>query len=394
MKTSSDRVRSLTPHFFAGLNARIQEIQAAGHEVIRLDVGSPDLPPAPPIIEALARSAAAPDRHGYQPHRGPGALRMAWTQIYTRLYGLDLDPETEIVPLLGSKEGIFNLVMACIDPGDIVLIPDPSYVTYTRATLFAGGESYYLPLRRDLEYLPDLDAIPPDILRRARMLWLNYPNNPTAATASLEFFTRAIAFGEQHDLLVCHDAAYTQVTYDGYQAPSLLQAPGAKAVAVEFNTLSKSHNMAGWRVGAAIGQVQALRSLYTLKTNLDSGHFLPIMEAATAALCGDQGWLPERNAVYQQRRDVVIPALHAMGLEAQVPRASLYVWSPIPEGWSSTDFAAELLEKAHISLTPGTVFGAGGEGFVRISLTAPAERLDEAMGRMKAVLSEMRWKEP
>ncbi|MEJ2305098.1 MAG: aminotransferase class I/II-fold pyridoxal phosphate-dependent enzyme [Anaerolineales bacterium] len=393
MKTSSNRMRSLAPHFFAGLNACIQELRAAGHDVIRLDVGSPDLPPAAPIIEALAHSAASPDRHGYQPHRGPGALRAAWAQMYARLYGLKLDPETEIVPLLGSKEGIFNLVMACIDPGDLVLIPDPGYVTYTRATLFAGGEPYYLPLLPELGYVPDLDAIPPEILRRARMLWLNYPNNPTAATATLEFFTDAIALGEQHDLLVCHDAAYTQVTYDGYQAPSILQAPGAKAVAVEFNTLSKSHNMAGWRVGAAIGQVQALRSLYTLKTNLDSGHFLPIMEAATAALSGDQGWLRERNAIYQQRRDVVIRALHALGLAARVPRASLYVWSPIPEGWSSMDFAAELLEKAHVSLTPGTVFGAGGEGFVRISLTAPEERLEEAMERLKVALSEMRRKE-
>jgi LL-diaminopimelate aminotransferase len=393
MKTSSNRMRSLAPHFFAGLNARIQELRAAGHDVIRLDVGSPDLPPAPPIIEALVHSAALPDRHGYQPHRGPGALRAAWAEMYARLYHLEIDPETEIVPLLGSKEGVFNLVMACIDPGDIVLIPDPGYVTYTRATLFAGADPYYLPLLPEPGYLPDLGAIPPEILRRARMLWLNYPNNPTAATATLEFFTEAIALGQQHDLLVCHDAAYTQVTYDGYQAPSILQAPGAKSVAVEFNTLSKSHNMAGWRVGAAIGQVQALRSLYTLKTNLDSGHFLPIMEAATAALSGDQGWLPERNAIYQHRRDVVIRALHALGLAARVPRASLYVWSPIPEGWSSMDFAAELLEKAHVSLTPGTVFGACGEGFVRISLTAPEERLEEAMGRLKVLLSEMRRKE-
>jgi LL-diaminopimelate aminotransferase len=393
MKTSSNRMRALAPHFFAGLNIRIQELRAAGHDVIRLDVGSPDLPPAPPIIEALARSAASPDRHGYQPHRGPGALRASWAEMYAHLYDLEVDPETEIVPLLGSKEGIFNLVMACIDPGDIILIPDPSYVTYTRATLFAGGEPYYLPLLPELGYVPDLDGIPSEILRRARMLWLNYPNNPTAATATLEFFTEAIALGQQHDLLVCHDAAYTQVTYDGYQAPSILQAPGAKAGAVEFNTLSKSHNMAGWRVGAAIGQVQALRSLYTLKTNLDSGHFLPIMEAATAALSGDQGWLPERNAIYQQRRDVVIRALHALGLAARVPRASLYVWSPIPEGWSCMDFAAELLDRAHVSLTPGTVFGAGGEGFVRISLTAPEERLEEAMERLKAVLTEMRRKE-
>lgn len=387
MKTSSLRMKKLTPHFFAGWVAKIQTLQAAGVDVIRLDVGSPDLPPSPEIIATLSHSAAARDKHGYQTHRGPKALREAWTSMYAGRYQVEIDPEAEIVPLLGSKEGIFNLVLACIDSGDIVLIPDPGYITYTRATQFAGGEPYYLPLHKERGFLPDFQAIPPEILRRAKMLWLNYPNNPTAAVVNVDFFAQAIDFAREHGLLVCHDAAYTQVTYDGYQAPSILQVPAAKAVAVEFNTLSKSHNMAGWRVGAALGNAQVLRDLYTLKTNLDSGHFLPVMEAATAALTGDQSWTLERNRVYQARRDVVLEALHSMALAAQIPRASLYVWSPVPPGWTSLEFATVMLEEAHISLTPGTVFGAQGEGYVRISLTAPIERLQVAMQRMQTVLA-------
>lgn len=388
MNTSSVRMKKLAPHFFAGWIAKIQTLQAHGVDVIRLDVGSPDLPPSPEIIATLSRSAAEHDKHGYQPHRGPEALRKAWASMYARLYQLEIDPEAEIMPLLGSKEGIFNLVMACIDPGDGVLIPDPGYITYTRATQFAGGEPYYLPLYRERGFIPDFEAIPPEILERAKMMWLNYPNNPTAAVVNADFFALAIDFAGEHDLLVCHDAAYTQVTYDGYQAPSILQIPGAKAVAVEFNTLSKSHNMAGWRVGAAIGNSQVLRNLYTLKTNLDSGHFLPVMEAATAALTGDQSWTLERNRLYQARRDVVIEALNNMGLQAQIPSASLYVWSPVPPGWTSLEFAVLMLEQAHLSLTPGTVFGEQGEGYVRISLTAPIERVESAMQRMQSVLAE------
>ena len=386
MKTSSERMQSFPDHFFAELNSRIRELQARDKDVIRLDVGSPDLPPAPEIIEALNRSAAHPDHHGYQPYRGPQELREAWAGMYQRLYQVKLDPDSEIIPLMGSKEGIFNLVMASIDPGEVVLIPDPGYLTYDRVTRFAGGEPVYLPLLPENDFLPELGNIPEHILKKAKMLWLSYPNNPTAATVNLDFFTRAVAFARQHDLLVCHDAAYIQVTYDGYQAPSILQVPGAKDVAVEFNTLSKSHNMAGWRTGVAVGNSSALQSLYTLKTNIDSGQFLPIMEAATVALNGDQSWLAERNEIYQQRRDLVIGALHASGLNARLPQGSLYIWCPVPAGWSSEGFTSALLDQVHISLTPGSIFGEHGEGFMRISFTAPLERLEEAMQRMSQVL--------
>ena len=386
MKTTAKRIDPLTDHFFVELNTRILEMKAGGKDVIRLDIGSPDLPPAPHIIDALARSAASNNHHGYQPHNGPKNLREAWAGMYQRLYQVHLNPDSDVIPLIGSKEGIFNLVMAWIDPGDLVLVPDPGYITYSRATLFAEGEPYYVVLDPERDFLPDLSQIPPSVLKRAKMIWLNYPNNPTAATATIEFFSEVVAFAQEYDFLVCHDAAYAQVTYDGYKAPSILQIPGASEVAVEFNTLSKSHNMAGWRAGAALGHSQALQSLYTLKTNLDSGHFLPIMDAATTALTADQSWLINRNETYRQRRNVIIAALHSLGLDARVPRGSLYVWSPIPGGRSSVEFATQLLEEAQVSLTPGTVFGPSGEGYIRISLTAPIQRNEAGMQRLREFL--------
>jgi LL-diaminopimelate aminotransferase len=392
MKTSSERMKTFPDHFFAGLGSKIREMQARGEDVIRLDVGSPDLPPAAHIIEALNRSAAHPDHHGYQPYLGPQELRVAWAETYQRLYAVKLDPNSEISPLMGSKEGIFNLVMATIDPGDVVLVPDPGYLTYDRATLFAGGEPVYLPLLAENDYLPDLEAIPDQQLKRAKQLWLNYPNNPTGAVANLEFFTQAVAFAQRNNLLLCHDAAYTQVTFDGYQAPSLLQVPGAKDVAVEFNTLSKSHNMAGWREGVAVGNRRALESLSELKTNVDSGQFLPIMDAATAALTGDQGWLERRNEIYRQRRDLIIRSLHTIGLKARIPLGSLYIWCPVPDDFTAQGFASELLTQTAVSLTPGNIFGMHGEGYVRISLTAPIERLEVAMQRMTEVMEKSRGK--
>ncbi len=386
MKVQSERMRSFPDHFFARLDSRIQNLRAQGVDIIRLDVGSPDLPPSPEIIEALTQSAANQNHHGYQPYLGPLALRESWAGMYQRLYQVKLDPETEILPLMGSKEGIFNLVMASIDPGEVVLIPDPGYLTYDRATRFAGGEPCYLPLLPENDFLPNFADIPENLLRRTKLLWLNYPNNPTAATVVPDFFNQAVELARQNDLLLCHDAAYTQVTFNGYRAPSIMLVPGAKDIAVEFNTLSKSHNMAGWRTGVLVGNSKVLRNLHKLKTNIDSGQFLPIMEAAAVALTGDQSWLVERNSIYQERRDLVIEALNSSGLNARVPRGSLYIWCPVPDGFSSEEFASSLLEQAHISLTPGSIFGEQGEGFVRISITAPAQRIEEAMQRMSAVL--------
>lgn len=379
---TAQRMQHLAAHFFAGLGTKIAEMRQAGLDVIRLDEGSPDLPPDEAIIQALTRCAARTDSHAYQPHHGSAALRQAWAHTYQQIHQVDLDPEQEVLPLLGSKEGIFHLQQALVEPGDVVIVPDPGYITYSRGALFAGGQPVSLPLLPENNYLPDFSMITKHALSRAKILWLNYPNNPTAATASLEFFEQAVAFAGQHGLLLCHDAAYARVTFDGKPAPSLLQVPGASQVAVEFNTVSKSHNMAGWRSAVVAGNPQALKALFTLKTNQDSGHFLPVLEGTIEALTGDQSWVEQRNLVYQSRRDVFVEGLRQLGFEVNEPRASLYVWCPVPAGMTSVDFASQVLEQAQVSLTPGIVFGPGGEGFVRISMTAPQERLKEAVERL------------
>ena len=389
----ADRMAHLAPHFFASLNTRLAKLnslpadQRPYPEMIRLDEGSPDLPPAQHILAALYQSAARADSHSYQPHRGPQKLRQAWADWYLDHYQTSLNPDSEIIPLLGSKEGIFHLSQAYLNPGDLALIPDPGYISYTRGALFAGAQAHPMPLLPERGYLPDLTALTEDVLRRARLLWLNYPNNPTGATATLDFFEQAVELARRHDLILCHDAAYMQVTYDGERPPSLLQVNGAKDVAVEFNTLSKSHNMAGWRTGALLGNADVVRALFTLKTNADSSHFLPIFEASIAALTGDQSWLIERNHIYQQRRDALLAGLHAAGMHAATPRASLYVWAAVPPGWDCEQFAVQALEQAWVSLTPGTVFGAGGAGYVRISLTAPQPQIEQAMARLGAWLA-------
>jgi LL-diaminopimelate aminotransferase len=383
MKKYAQRMDHLPTFFFASRGVRIAEKLVAGEDVIRLDVGSPDLPPSVEIIDALTKSAYTSEHHGYQPHRGIKELRVAWSRLYEREFQVKLDPEIEIVPLLGSKEGIFNLIQAVVEPGDVVLVPDPSYVTYTRGTLFAGGEPYFMPLLPDNGYLPDFSKIPADFLRRAKILWLNYPNNPTAAFATFNLFEEAIAFGQEHNLLVCNDAAYAQVTFNGKNAPSILQVPGAKEISVEFNTLSKSHNMAGWRTAVVVGNPQMVNVLYTLKTNIDSGHFLPIMEASVVALTGDQEWIRERNEIYRKRRDIVIHGLGHLGMKSLIPEGTLYVWSTVPEGWSSIDFVDEALESANVSLAPGDIFGDRGRGYIRISLTTSFDRMIIAMERLK-----------
>ena len=382
MIANAKRMGNLAPQFFSALNEEIAALKESGKEVLRLDIGSPDLPPAPHIISALSDAARRPDIHGYQSHRGPLALRAAWAAMYQRVHQVELDPDEEIIPLLGTKEGIFHLTMAMINPGDVVLIPDPGYLTYTQSALFAGGELYFMPLRDDRNFLPDFEAIPADIVRRAKLIWLNYPNNPTTATCSREFFMEAVEFAQENSLLLCHDAAYTQVTFDGSPALSILEIPNAKEVSLEFNSLSKTYNMAGWRTGAAAGNPQALRALFTLKTHIDSGHFYPVWMAAIAAMNGDQEWLRARNDVYRQRRDRILTNLHKLGLMALEPQATIYIWCPVPKGWTSAKFAGSLLREAYVSVTPGTVFGSNGEGYVRISLTSPDEKIDESMQRL------------
>ncbi len=389
MKPLAQRMNRLPENYFARLENRITQLIQEGQDIIRLDIGSPDLPPPVPVVESLQRIAQQAGGHGYQPHKGPEDLREAWVDLYRTQHGVELDLDTQVVPLLGSKEGIFHLTQAWVEPGDVVLVPDPGYMTYTRAALFAGGEICYLPLCKENGYLPDLGSIPAPILQRTKIMWLNYPNNPTAATADLDFFTEAVALAREYDFLLCHDAAYSQVTFDGYRAPSILEVPGALETALEFNSVSKSYNMAGWRVGVGVGNAQAVKALFHLKTNIDSGHFLPILKAAALALHTGPDWVSERNLIYRRRRDLAVTALRGMGLDVALPRGSIYVWCPVPSGWTSIDFVTFLLDTAHVSLTPGTVFGPGGEGYVRLSLTTPEERIKAALDRMATALKEI-----
>ncbi|MGQ9493377.1 MAG: LL-diaminopimelate aminotransferase [Anaerolineae bacterium] len=379
------RIADLPPYIFAEAGQRLEQMKAEGVDVINLGIGSPDLPPPRPIIEVLYASALKVDNHGYAGYYGLPALRKAIADYYACRFGVNLDPNKEVVVLIGSKEGIFNTSLAFLDPGDVSLVPDPGYPTYSTGGHMAGGVCYALPLWEEYEFLPQLESIPADIAHAAKILWLNYPNNPTGAIADLEFLSRAVHFAQCHDLLLCYDNPYCDLTFDGYQAPSILQVPGAKEVALEFNSLSKTYHMAGWRIGMAVGNCQAIEALQRVKSNVDSGIFKPIQEAAIAALTGDQSWITERNAIYQGRRDVVMEFLPWIGMRASSPKAGLYVWARIPEGWTSQDFTLYVLKETGVWLTPGTAFGEHGEGYVRIALTVPEERLRTAGERLRRV---------
>ena len=377
------RMGNFPPYFFHGLSQRIGALRARGVDVIRMDMGSPDLPPAPHVIDALKKSADDPGHHGYMPFDGTPNYRQAWSDFYGKRFGVELDPNTELVGLLGSKEGVFNLALAWLDPGDVALVPDPGYAPYTAGAKFAGAEVVYMPLLEDNDFLPDFDAIPRDTLQRARLMWLNYPNNPTGATAGPEFFAKAVALAHEWGFLLAHDAPYMEIAYGGYRPPSILQIPNAKEVGIEFNSMSKSYNMAGWRAGVACGHPAAIEALATLKTNVDAGSFQPILDASAAALTGDQTWLAERNEQYRVRRDLAVEALHEAGMRVKTPAAAIYVWARLPESVNETNYAADLLDAVGVSVTPGTVFGPGGKGYIRISLGTPTERVREAMGRVR-----------
>jgi LL-diaminopimelate aminotransferase len=383
---SQGGTRAELPHF-SEIARAVEALRAEGTDVIRMDVGSPDMPPAAFIIEALQRSAAQADHHGYQPFRGPLPLRRAWSAMYRRVFDVELDPQTEVLPLLGSKEGILHLTLANLHADEIVLVPDPGYPTYAHSVRLVGAVPQSFPLDASRGHLPNLSEIPGEILKKARLMWLNYPNNPTTATADLAALAEAVEFARAHDVLICHDAAYTQVSLDGKVYPSMLQVPGAKDVAVEFNSLSKSHNMAGWRLGVAVGNPAALERLMQVKADADNGHFLAITDAAIEALTGDQTWIAERNAIYRKRAEAVVRGLEGAGLGAEMPKATMYVWARLPDGWRSQEFAGRLLREAAVAVTPGDTFGIRGEGYVRIALAASLERIEEGMYRLRRWLA-------
>jgi LL-diaminopimelate aminotransferase len=381
----ADRIAKLPPYMFAELDRKIGEKRAAGVDVISLGIGDPDMATPRHVVEALQEAAEDPSTHQYPSYYGLPALRRAVADWYGERFGVDLDPDTEVQPLIGSKEGIAHLAWALVDPGDEVLVPDPGYPVYEIGTRLAGGIPVSLPHVEETGFLPDLPSA--KVTDRTTLLWLGFPSNPTAAVAEQPVFREAVAFAREHDLLLAHDAAYSEITFDGFVAPSVLQVPGAKDVAVEFGSASKTFNMTGWRVGWAVGNAEAIRALATVKTNIDSGIFNGIQRAAVAALTGPMDQLQELRERYGHRRDVVIDALNGLGWDLKAPLGSFYVWFPTRGGVSSAEFCDLLLERAGVVTAPGVGYGANGEGYVRISLTVADDRLAEAMDRIRSALS-------
>jgi len=381
MRTAK-RIDELPPYLFVGISKKIAEKQARGEDVVSLAIGDPDIPTPRHIIERLCQAAQDPANHRYPESEGLPDFRRAIAEWYEKRFDVILDPDQEVLPLIGAKEGIGHIALCFIDPGDIALVPDPAYPVYSIGTMFAGGSSYYMPLTEENDFLPELESIPSEIAQRAKLLWLNYPNNPTSAVAELDFFDRVVAFARKHDLAVCHDGPYTEVAFDSYRPPSFMQTPGAKDVGVEFHSLSKTYNMTGWRVGMVVGNARAIDALRRVKSNLDSGIPQAIQHAAIEALRGPQDCIEEHNAVYQRRRDLLLNTLSQIGLKARPPRASLYIWARIPEGYTSLEFATTLLEEAGVVVIPGISYGKYGEGYIRISLTIPDDRIAEAVARL------------
>jgi LL-diaminopimelate aminotransferase len=375
------RLDGVPPYLFAELERKVAEAKREGIDVISLGIGDPDLPTPPEVIEALAEAARDPRTHQYPTNHGTAELRDAASGFYRDRFGVELEPDGEVIPVLGGKEAVAHIALACLDPGDVCLAPDPGYPPYTSGPVFAGAEVHYLPLREENGFLPELDGPP-----GAKLLYLNYPNNPTGATAELEFFERAVAFARARDLIVVHDNAYSEVAFDGYRPPSFLQAQGAKEVGVEIFSLSKGWNMTGWRAGFVAGNAEIVERYRQLKTNLDSGMSEAVQHAAAVALEDARDFPREISEVYARRRDRLAAGLRAIGLDVTPPRATPYFWVRVPEEHTSASFAKLVLERAAVLVSPGDAYGPSGEGFVRLSLTIPDSRLEEAVSRLESVV--------
>ena len=379
------RINDLPPYLFAEIDRRKREALARGIDLIDLGIGDPDIPTPADIVEKLIECSSKSINHRYPSSSGMAEFRAAVADWYQRRFNVKLDPSKEVVSLIGSKEGIGNMAVAFVDPGDIVLIPSPCYPVYHIGTAFNGGKNYFLPLRKENHFLPDLDSIPGDVAKQSKLLWINYPNNPTAAVADRDFFKRVIDFANRYNVIVCHDAAYTEMGYDGYRPMSFLEVEGAKEVGIEFHSLSKTFNMTGWRIGMAVGNPELVAGLAQAKSNLDSGIFQAVQEAGIEALkLGDQIVEPSRK-VYQERRNILVDGLRAVGLECEKPRATFYVWVAAPKGLTSAEFTARLLDEAGVVTTPGNGFGEAGEGYVRFTLCVDKERLKEVAERIRQV---------
>lgn len=379
----SQKLTQIPPYLFAELDKKIDSAKAQGRDIINLGIGDPDLPTPKPILEEMHRAVDNPETHNYPPYRGTMPFRKAAAEWMKSRFSVDINPETEAMSLIGSKEGLAHLIMAYIDPGDVVLAPSPGYPVYRNFTILCGGEPYTIPLKAERNFLPDYSQIPADIVKRARLLFLNYPNNPTGAIAPSEFIAETIAFCKANDILLCHDNAYSEMTFDGYRAPSFLEVPGAKDVCIEMFSLSKMYNMTGWRVGFAVGNKAAIDALGIIKNNCDSGVFKAVQQAAIAGLNRSDELLQNLNTIYAKRRDIFVQGLREMGWDVPANVATFYLWIPVPPGYTDLQFVELLLEKCNIVVAPGSGYGEAGQGFFRVALTQENTRIQEAVSRMK-----------
>lgn len=382
----ADRLAKLPPYLFVEIDRKKREAMARGVDIINLGIGDPDRPTPPSIINALEKAASKPANHRYPESEGLLEFRQATAEWYRRRFNVQLDPQGQIITLIGAKEGIGHLPLALVNPGDVVLIPDPAYPVYNAGTIFAGGEPYFMPLLRENDFLPDLNAIPGDILSRAKLMFINYPNNPTGAVADIQFYERVVEFATKHNIVVAQDNTYSEIAYDGYKPLSFLQVPGAMDVGVEFHSLSKTFNMTGWRIGFIAGRREIVEALRSVKANLDSGAFQAVQEAGIEALLNAAAAVEENRRVYQERRDTLVEGLRAAGIAAWAPKATFYIWARVPEGYTSASFVGTLIDRAGIVCTPGNGFGKYGEGYVRMALTADVSRLKEAARRIKEMM--------
>jgi len=383
----SERLEAIPPYMFAELERRVEAKREEGIDVITLGIGDPDIPTFRYVVEAMREAVGDPGAQKYPSNRGRPEFRGAFADFYMARFGVGIDPISEVIPAIGAKECIYNLCFAFLDPGDVALASDPGYPVYTGGPVLAGAEAFLLPLRTELGFAPDLDAIPDEKLEAARLLFINYPNNPTGAVAPDGFFERVVELAREHEILVVHDNAYSEITFEGYVAPSFLATPGAKEVGVEVFSLSKGFNMTGWRCAAILGNPEAIKTYWRLKTNVDSGLFEAVQLAGAAALQGPRKHVEEMCRIYEHRRDLVVGALRDIGVEVEAPKGTIYIWAPVPAGHTSTSFAELVLEEAAVVVSPGSMYGPSGEGFFRISLTTPDELLTEAVQRLRVHLA-------
>jgi len=380
----SDRINKVPPYLFFEISKKIQAKKAEGKEILDFGIGDPDIPTPDFILQKLIDESSNPVNHRYPESDGMIELRATIANWYKKRFNVNLNPENEVIGLIGGKEGIGHAALAFLDPGDIALVPDPHYPVYSRGTWFAGAECHFMPLKEENNFLPDLENIPSDILKKAKIMWINYPNNPTGAIAGLDFFNKAIEFGIKHDIAILHDAAYSEITYDGYRAPSIMEIPKSKEIAIEFHSLSKAYNMTGWRVGSVVGNKDLISAITTIKSNLDSGIPQAIQHMGIEALKSDGSVISNNIEIYKTRRDRLISALELIGLEIKSPKAGLYLWAKVPKGYNSASFTELLLEELDIVVTPGNGFGDSGEGYIRLSLTTPDEDIEKAIERLES----------